>query len=178
MKRALEAVVTIVSVLWGIYAALTSWQLALPSASFLPHDPFAAVFSLTNSGYLSATSVEVERYRSYVHYKDPINGYTNMPSAPIPLGDLGRNEFRTFLCPQSVSAVTVWNRALTPGEVEKEYEESLAHPSSPDMPFDLADFEFRVKYSPSPLPLHWTTRYRVVGRPRQNGAFVLAAGEP
>ena len=78
-----------------------------------------------------------------------------------------RNESRTFTCPQVILNVKKYNYVLTPEELKQLY---LAGPPKEDMSFDWADFEFHVSYSL--LGLTFTDKYRVVGRPDENGHFV------
>jgi ABC-type phosphate transport system substrate-binding protein len=96
------------------------------------------------------------------------------------LGTIHRNESRTFVCPQSVFHSEVFKGVLTPDQIKKNYEDqkkSWFTPDGqyigPDMPFDSADFEFHVIYSPAFMPLIWTYSFRVIGRPNQDGSSVI-----
>jgi hypothetical protein len=121
----------------------------------------------------------VECYQNYIHYTDPIRGSSsNLQSNATDLGTIGRNESRTFSCPQVVTDITIVPRVLTPEEIKQMYQAGVqslnetGYPPGEDMPFDWADFEFHIKYSPWILPIRWTQKYRVVGKPAEGGNFV------
>jgi hypothetical protein len=164
----------------GIYLLLPSWSLTLPSSSYRPRNPYTAVFALTNSGSFPASSVNVQCLLRSIHYLNPQNSHSSgLISEVSGLGRIDRNESRTFNCPQSVFHPEVFHGVLTPDQVKNLYEDRKKDFDSngtyvgPDTPFDSADFEVHVVYSPLFMPFHWTSRFRVIARPSQDGSSVI-----
>ena len=158
------------------YVALPSWSLALPSASYRPRNPFTAVFTVTNSGYFPGKDVHVLCIQNMIRYTN-LGIFQNPYSAgliggPTDLGSIYKNESRTFSCPQVLRGLKVRQGVMTPAQAAEDYQESLraTKESQEDMPFDWADFEFQVSYSLAFL--HFTDKFRVVGRPAIDGSFV------
>ncbi len=169
-----SSLVTIV----GIYVYLPSWSLTLPTSAYRPHNPYTAVFGITNQGSIPAREVKVRCILKSIHYLNPAGTHSSgFTSEVADLGTLGRNESRTFTCPQSVFHVDVTPGVMTPDEVKRQYEEQKqwfapdGHYIGPDMPFDFADFELDVLYAPL-IPVTLTSRFQVVARPGETGTLV------
>jgi hypothetical protein len=153
------------------YVALPSFSLSLPSSSYRPRNPFTAIFVVSNSGYLRAVNVHVQCIENMIRYTDPANILSGAANGGpiVQIGTVPRNSSRTFSCPQLVQSIQTFNRALTAEEVKKLYEQG---PPTGDMAFAWADFELRVSYQVSMLPVRFTEAYRVTGKPSEDGTFV------
>ncbi|MGP8259849.1 MAG: hypothetical protein ACLQM6_07855 [Acidobacteriaceae bacterium] len=177
LKRFSKVILPVISFLWCMWVALPTWTLTLPSTSYRPLNPFTAVFTLTNSGYLPATRVKLECFENRVNYADG-SGSGPLESKQIELQDISRNESRTFQRPQVVSGISVVPGVISPDEIKKEYEDTKkylnenGHFPDEDIPFVWADFQFDVTYSTHFYPFEWLRKYRVVSRLTQNGTFV------
>jgi hypothetical protein len=158
---------SIAGVLWGLWVASPPWTLTLPSASYRPRNPFTAVFAITNADIFPGYDVRIECVQNLIKYVTP-RVFSKSTSEVPPLGMMSRTDSRTFSCPQVVLNVqTTWNRVLAPEEIKQMY---LAGPPKEDMSFEWADFEFHVTYSL--MFINRTNKYRVVGRPGENGMFI------
>jgi hypothetical protein len=166
---AITALSSIAGATLTAYVALPAWSLTLPSSSYRPRNPFTAVFTVTNAGYLPGEDVKVQCIQNRINYAGITNNLhsSGLVSQPVILGSIRKNRSRNFSCPQVVLGIQTWNRAITPEEVKQAY---LAGPPKEDMSFDWADFEFHIMYSLAIF--HWEDKYRVVGRPAENGTFV------
>ncbi len=162
----LRVLAPVVSILWGLWAASPPWTLTLPSASYRPRNPFTAVFAITNADIFPGYDVRIECVQNLIKYVTP-RVFSKSTSEVSPLGTMYRTDSRTFSCPQVVLNVQTWNRVLTPEEIKQMY---LAGPPKEDMSFEWADFEFHVSYSL--MFINRTNKYRVVGRPGENGTFI------
>lgn len=157
------------------YVALPSLSLSLPSASYRPTNPFTAIFVVTSSGYLPGINVQAECLQNrieYVHPKDISS--SGLQTVATKLGSIFRNESRTYSCPQ-VAWVKIIPRSLTPSEIKNmnQLDSSQSEQmSDQDMSFKLADFDLRFTYHVPLLPINWTAKYHVVGKPAQDGSFI------
>lgn len=184
--RTVEIAATIVGILGFLgflYLAWPSWSVSLPSTAYRPRNPFTAIFTVSNVGYVSAKA-EVVCKQNLIKYLEPANIFSNGVSKPLDLGDISRNEARTFSCPQIFAGIKVIPGVLTEEQIKADYEagrkviEETGHPPNEDMPFDWVDFEFQLKYSVPLVPFRFTDSYRVVGKPGQNGTFVWELVDP
>src|SRR5208282_1942025 len=116
--------VSLFASLLGIYAALPSWSLSLPSTAYHPSNPFTAVFTITDAGLFPGAGVQVQCFQNMIKYLEPRNSFSaRLVSEPTDLGTIYRNESRTFSCPQVVSDIQFIPRVLTPDEIKKQYED-------------------------------------------------------
>ena len=77
----------------ALYFAFPSWTLSLPSSAYHPRNPFTAIFTLTNSGYLPADSVKVVCIQNLVEYVDPAGLSSYASTSPVggaPWGETNR----------------------------------------------------------------------------------------
>jgi hypothetical protein len=181
MRKAISIIVAVIGTSYSIYVALPSWSLSLPSSSYRPRNPYTAIFTITNAGYLPAANVSVQCVLNDIKYTEPRTENFGFITEVNGLGVVKRNESRTFSCPQALYHLEMQATPYAPtqDQVTAYYREHILPHLGPkgewqgeDMPFEWADFEFHVIYSPAFLPLKFISKYRVVGRPGQYGTFV------
>jgi hypothetical protein len=173
-KKILGSLLSLVIVFYFQYAP--SWSLDLPSASFRPENPFTAVFTITNVGYLPASRVSIQCTQRMIEYSDPPDTFSANLVAPLSTSNwVPRNGKLSTLCTQVVAGLQVWHRALSDKEVKELYEKSLREgpPLNENPHIVWADLIFTIHYC-AVLPLWtWTEERRVKGELGEDGKFVL-----
>jgi hypothetical protein len=164
----------LVGVMFAFYFQYApSWSLDLPSASFRPENPFTAVFTITNVGYLPASHVSVQCMQKMVEYSNPPNGSSSsLVGEPSTSNWMSRNGKLSVICPQVVANFQVFLRALSEKEITELARQGPKLNENPHVIW--ADLIFTVKYAPIaifPL-LTWTEKLRVKGELGEDGNFV------
>jgi len=169
-----------------VIAILPSWSMGLPSTSFRPGNPFKAVFTIGNSGYLTAYDVHVVCIQNQVKYAD-LGGTESQDLNHGLVGQFDRIEHgdnRTVSCFQTTLGVQMFPEILSQKQISqmyKDFQKSFndeGEYSGRDMAFKYADLEFQVSSRPFYLPLTMTKRFHVIGKPGQDGAFVWQQVSP
>jgi hypothetical protein len=154
-----------------------SWSLDLPSASFRPENPFTAVFTITNVGYLPASRISVQCVQNMIEYYDPPDTFSaGLMGEPSVSNWQSRNGKVSVTCPQVVAGLKIWNRVLSLDEIREMYERGLKEgpPLRENPHISWIDLVFRIKYAPIALfPIWtWTEELRVKGELGEDGKFV------
>lgn len=156
------------------FAVPPSLQFELPSSAIRSANPYTALFGLTNTGWWTASGVQVHCLVKDVEYPGDLHS-SNLPTVES-IGTIPHQERRTFNCPQFLSSFAFIPKALTPDEARQldEYERTHNEDSQrrwigPDLKFVWIDLQFTVTYS---FLGERSDTFRVVGNPNESGAFV------
>jgi hypothetical protein len=170
------AAIVVVPSLIAYLSVPPSLQLDLPSTADRMGNPYTALFTLTNTGWASATSVTVHCLVNDVEYVVPKDVHSSGLPTAADVGTIAHDEKRTFNCPQLVSYAGYIPKALTPNEVWQFEQYLRSHAEDergrwigPDMKFAWIDLEFDATYR---FITGYSRKFRVVGHPGDNGAFV------